>query len=71
MSELTNYKPHRVFQNLMRFFMFLLSIIFGENIFITELPNILESNVYNSNDSLIGKLMDLHFKYDCIINRFI
>ena len=35
------------------------------------LPNILESNVYDSNDSLIGKLMDLHFKYDCSINRFI
>lgn len=45
--------------------------VFTENISLTELPKILESNIYDSNDNLIGKLTDLHFKYDCGINQFI
>ena len=38
--------------------------VFTENVSISEFDKILGSSLYDSNDKFVGKLSDLHFKYD-------
>ena len=38
--------------------------VFNENISLTEIKDILESYLYDKNDNIVGRLSDLHFKYD-------
>lgn len=38
--------------------------VFNKNISMTELDKILNSFVYDKNDNCVGRLSDLHFKYD-------
>lgn len=38
--------------------------IFNSNLSLSQIDGILNSYVYDSNDNCIGRLSDLHFKYD-------
>ena len=38
---------------------------------LTEIDEILESFLYDKNDNCVGKLSDLHFKYDTNRNRIL
>ena len=42
--------------------------VFNKNISMTELDKILNSFVYDKNDNCVGRLSDLHFKYDVAKN---
>lgn len=44
---------------------------FNENMSLSEINEILESNLYDNNDKCIGKLSDFHFKYDTNKNRIL
>ena len=38
--------------------------VFNSNVSIGEFDKILECSLYDSNDRFVGKLSDLHFKYN-------
>lgn len=45
--------------------------VFTENVSISEFDKILGSSLYDSNDKFVGKLSDLHFKYDQNTNNLL
>ncbi len=45
--------------------------VINDNISLSEIRNILESYVYDKDDNLVGRLCDLHFKYDTNENRML
>ena len=45
--------------------------VFTENVSISEFDKILGSSLYDSNDKFVGKLSDLHFKYDPNTNNML
>jgi hypothetical protein len=45
--------------------------VFNDNISLSEIRNILESYLYDKNDNPVGRLCDLHFKYDTNENKML
>ena len=45
--------------------------VFNDNTSLSEIQNILESYLYDKNDNCVGRLCDLHFKYDTGANRIL
>ena len=45
--------------------------IINDNMSSSEIGDILESYLYDKNDRLVGRLCDLHFKYDTNKNRML
>lgn len=43
--------------------------VFNENLSLSEIRDILESYLYDKNDKFVGRLCDLHFKYDTNKNK--
>lgn len=45
--------------------------VINKNISLSEIDKTLDSYVYDKNDKFIGRLSDLHFKYDTNRNRML
>lgn len=63
-NNVLNEKPYDEIENVPTY------DIFTENISLTELDTILSSKLYDKNENCVGRLSDLHFKYDTETNRF-
>lgn len=64
LNNVLNEKPYDEIENVPTY------DIFTENISLTELDTILSSKLYDKNENCVGRLSDLHFKYDTETNRF-
>lgn len=38
--------------------------VFNKNMSLTQIKSILDANLYGKDDNFVGRLSDLHFKYD-------
>ena len=45
--------------------------VINKNISLSEIGDILNSYLYDKNDNFVGRLCDLHFKYDTNKNRIL
>lgn len=45
--------------------------VFNDNMSPSEIQDILQSYLYDRNDNCVGRLCDLHFKYDANTNRIL
>ena len=43
--------------------------VINENMSLSDIRELLESYLYDKNDKLVGRLCDLHFKYDTDKNK--